>query len=137
MKNKRYINNVYPIAGVEWMAKEGLNDDDGILFSTQNISTASDRSQIANTQRLIKWSELKAEIVTRLILTTILLGNIPAATTTKLLPIYVGTNDEGKFTFDQIGEGSGIVLTEKIGYVEIGVSDYLTTGLPMPKMYQF
>ena len=98
---KRHVSNVYPIGGLRWMNEDGINEQDGLLFSLQRAGTASDRSLISNDQRMIKWEKLKIAIAEQVVIPTIQIDNIAQITSDFTLPVYQGTDDQGKFEFDR------------------------------------
>jgi len=134
---KRHVSNVYPIGGLRWMNEDGINEQDGLLFSLQRAGTASDRSLISNDQRMIKWEKLKIAIAEQVVIPTIQIDNIAHITSDFTLPVYQGTDDQGKFEFDSIGEGLGVVLTAEAGYIKISLKTYEDSGYPLPVLYEF
>lgn len=129
---KRYISNVYPIAGLRWVDESGINDEDGILFSSLKNNDAASRSQISNDQHMIRWSALKQAIVDQVINISILSATQDSPEPT--FPILKGVV-EGKLKLNSVSQGAGIQLTQNDGYITISING--DGGFQLPIFYTF
>lgn len=64
MKFKRYIKNVFSIAGLEWRKSENVDvDKDGIIMSRRKTTTDTDRRIVADEQYLINTKNFVEEVL--------------------------------------------------------------------------
>jgi len=129
---KRYVTDVYPVAGVRWVDQTGITEEDGIMFTTMKTNSAASRSQITNDQHLIKWSNLKQAILDQVI--NVAIASAAETASEPTFPIFKGVVDK-KIRLNSVTQGTGIKLTPSDGYITIAIDG--DGGFQLPIYYTF
>lgn len=130
--NKKYVGSVYPIAGVEWIDDSGIGEEDGVLFSTLKISNSSNRSSIANNQRLIKWSNFKKKIGESVAWDYVDAQNI--GVDPEAVGVFAGRVDK-IYGFKSLVPGNGVSITDNGTDLRIEI-DSFDSGFQLPSIFE-
>ncbi len=113
MGSKRYIKNLYSIAGVRWTNGDDVNGEFGVMLNKRNITNDTDRRTIADEQVLINLDKLR--VVIKAEANTV--SNIGTG-----IGVYQSKVDED-LRFKTLVAGTGIVITS--GSEEVIISSGL------------
>lgn len=106
MTFKRYVRNVYPIAGIRWAEPDEVSSTDGLLFNIRRIDNDNNRRAILDEQYLIQWQSLVKRINDDL--------GTPVAEAVNVgtgVPVFKQKEDN-VLEFKTLAAGSDITLTD-------------------------